>query len=294
LLRAGIGISAAGDQIPGKLKIQQPFIVQSPYTGATAFAGGKLGCIQSAGQFFVSDCGTVAATQTYIGVNQASVGSSGSTTGAPVQTEGGPYVLSNAMVTNFVQGDVVCTDPNNAADVVDNGTNSCPYPTVQVGFAWLSDSPNQPTTSHPVLLARGYNAQAYYPFPTICGGSNTVVPCSYSITGLTAAQGRTTLLAADVATGMRRMCAYGYISTAATSGSISIRAYYNNGTSVGPKQLGQSIDVSGAGNDSIPAASPAPSECVIFYHVTGNAIQYDTSFNSVSGTPTYASYITVE
>lgn len=73
-----------------------------------------------------------------------------------------------------------------------------------------------------------------------------------------------------------------------------MRAYYNNGTSIGPKQLGQGITVSAVGNDSISTMIPAPSECVVFYHVTGNAIQYDTNFNMVSGTPSYALYITVE
>lgn len=90
------------------------------------------------------------------------------------------------------------------------------------------------------------------------------------------------------------MCAYGYISAAATSGTIAMRAYYNNGTSVGPKQLGQGINVSAVGNDSISAMIPAPCECVVFYHATRNAIQYDANFNSVSGTPIYALYITVE
>jgi hypothetical protein len=133
VLRAGIGISAGGgDQIPGKLKIQQPFIIPSggTYTGAIDFLGGKLGCIEpTTGQFFVTDCMSVAATQTYFGVNQAAA----QTNGALVQTEGVTLVQSASTTPRFIQGDVVCTDPSNAAVVVRNGSNPCPYPTVRRG-----------------------------------------------------------------------------------------------------------------------------------------------------------------
>lgn len=269
------------------------------YTGATGTSGGLLGCLiqpTPGSQFYVEDCPSVAATANYIGVNQQAI----QTNGAPVQTEGVTYILSKSPsgMHPYQAGDVICTDPDNAGYIIDNTsnpTNPCPYPTVQVGYVWLNDTGS--TVNHQVLLARGYNAPntaSPFIFQQTCGSSNATIPCGYSITGLTAAQGTTTLLASGVATGIRRMCAYGYISTAASSGTIAIRAYYNNGTSIGPKQLGQGITVSAVGNDSISTMIPAPSECVIFYHVTGNAIQYDTNFNSVSGTPTYALYITVE
>lgn len=124
--------------------LEQQFLVEESTTAAGTYTAQKLHCVTASGT--VGDCTSAAANSRAIGVGLAKDGSLPVT----IKIGSGVPMASTASVT-FTQGDYVCSDPTNAATVVDNSTTPCPFPQIQVGFVKTTDGGNT-TTGHAVDL----------------------------------------------------------------------------------------------------------------------------------------------
>lgn len=71
--------------------------------------------------------------------------------GAVYSSTGQVTVNSNSMLS-FVQGHIVCTDPNHGGKVLDNGTAPCSSGTRFIGIVTKSDSS---ALSHAIMLTLG-------------------------------------------------------------------------------------------------------------------------------------------
>jgi len=146
-LRPGAVTTATGAQdntIPGYLSIAQTYRLGSPYTVSSV--AGNLGCIT--GHNTISDCGSASLNPEFVGIHLPLIGSQG----AVDQIEGVVGVYS-ATQQRWNFGDVICTDPNNAAVAVDNGKAACPCPQTQVGIASIEDTA-MGTFNHVITIAR--------------------------------------------------------------------------------------------------------------------------------------------
>jgi hypothetical protein len=70
----------------------------------------------------------------------------------PVYSSTGQVTVNSNSMLSFVQGDIVCTDPNHGGKVLDNGTAPCSSGTRFIGIVAKSDSS---APSHAIMLTLG-------------------------------------------------------------------------------------------------------------------------------------------
>ncbi len=118
-------------------------------------------------------------------------------------------------------------------------------------------------------------------------GQLPVLVANYSITGLTSASGPTTAYTTTAA-GDYLVCVNAWITTAGTGGTMTV---YYSATAVATAMpfVLQMNPVNGS-----LTGGGQTSGCVIVQAANATAIQYQTGFNSATGSPAYSLDVTVQ
>jgi hypothetical protein len=135
-LRPGAVTAAGGTESNGRLKVETTAIKGSTYNA------GNLGCVTSSNT--IGDCASGSGNAAFVGVNQTNDGN------AAVELLLGWTTANSNTAASFTAGHLVCTDPTNAAKVIDGGSTTCSSG-VQVGVILVTDSSQ---ISHTIVVTR--------------------------------------------------------------------------------------------------------------------------------------------